>query len=130
MDLISGLAAVSQAVQLVKDIKGIDRSVDEAAFKLKLAELTVALADTKIALSDAKVTILQKDEELNELKRRLETLISGEACPICGVGTLKVVSSRPHPTFGDFGHQERTLKCSSRSCGHTEKRHHDPSGKS
>ena len=54
MDIASGLSAASAAITIAKDLREIDRSVDEATFKLKIAELTEALADTKIALSDAR----------------------------------------------------------------------------
>ena len=130
MDLISGISAATQAVQLVKELRSIDRSVDEASFKLKLAELMEALANTKIALSEARELLSEKDAEIRELKLRLDVVNSGEACPICQMGRLKVTASRAHPVFGTFGHQERTLTCTNADCGHSEKRKYDPSGKS
>ena len=130
MDLISGISAATQAVQLVKELRSIDRSVDEASFKLKLADLMVAQADTKIALSEAREFLSEKDAEIRELKLRLDVVNSGEACPICQLGRLKVTASHLHPVFGTFGHQERTLTCTNADCGHSEKRKYDPSGKS
>jgi len=128
MDLISGLTAASQAIQIVKDLRSIDRSVDEATFKLRLSELTVALADTKIALSEARVSLAEKEAELVELRKRLSIATSGENCPVCQIGSLKVTAVRPHPTLGEVGVQERDLECSNDACRHRERRPYDPLG--
>ena len=87
-----------------------------------MAELYSNLADIKMALSDAKLALHEKDAQIQKLKTQIEALQSGESCAICGAGKLKVTASRPHPQFGVFGHQERTLACQNPDCGHTEKR--------
>jgi DNA repair exonuclease SbcCD ATPase subunit len=128
MDLISGIAAATQAVQLVKELKAIDRSVDEATFKNMLADLTLALADTKIALSEARVALADREAENADLKRQLSAARSGETCPVCLVGTLRVTAVRDHLNLGDVGVQERDLECSNEACRHRERRAHDPMG--
>ncbi len=51
MDISAGLVALGHAVGIAKDLRDIERGVDEASFKLKLAELIEALAESMIALS-------------------------------------------------------------------------------
>ena len=128
MDIITGLNAASQALSIAKELRSIDRSVDEATFKLRLADLTEALAEAKISLSEAKLALSEKDEEIHKLRNELAVKSNGESCPVCGVGIMKTLSVSPHPTFGELGVQEKHLKCSSSSCSHEERRIHDPMG--
>jgi uncharacterized CHY-type Zn-finger protein len=72
MDIMTALATASQAIKLANDLRGIDKAMDAAEFKLKIADLTVALSDIKIALSDAKEEIGAKDAEITELKSRFK----------------------------------------------------------
>jgi len=74
-------------------------------------------------------------KEVDELKARVAILEetarkpaapAPELCPLCESGSLKVIAVRPHPQFGTFGAQLRTLKCTNEACGHTENRKHDP----
>lgn len=127
MDIATGLALLGQATGIVKDLREIDKGFDGAALKAQMADLYGTLADVKIALSDARETIHTKDQKIRELEERTATLTSGEACPLCGDGRLKVVASRAHPHFGFAGVQERTLKCD--KCGHAETRRFDPEGR-
>ncbi|WP_296766233.1 hypothetical protein [Sediminimonas sp.] len=128
MDIASGLSAASTAINIAKDLRDIDRSVDEATFKLKIAELTKALADTEIALSEARTELSEKQVEINELEAALRALTSGENCPVCGEGHLKTERVVPHPRFGKQGIQEKHLSCQNPECAHSEKRMHDPAG--
>lgn len=70
MDIAGGLTAASTAINIVKDLREIDRSVDEATFKLKIAELSSVLADTKISLSEARIEISEKDARIATLKTK------------------------------------------------------------
>lgn len=126
MDIVQGLTAANLALGLVKDLRAIDRSVDEAAFKLKIAELLEALADAKIALSEAKAALAEKDGQIIDLRKQIDTMTSGENCPICSSGRMKVVKSVRDPAFGVFGVQQRTLECDNSDCGHSETRQFDP----
>ncbi|WP_299941165.1 hypothetical protein [uncultured Nitratireductor sp.] len=67
MDIISGLAAASQALDVAKKLRQFEKSFDEAEFKLQIAELYTALSEVKIALADAKETIAEKDAEIRRL---------------------------------------------------------------
>lgn len=126
MDISTGLTLLGQATGIVKDLREIDKGFDLAALKSQMADLYGTLADVKIALSDARETIHEKDRKIKELEDKIAALTSGEACPICGTGRMKVVSSVAHPHFGFAGVQERTLKCT--DCSHSEKHLHDPTG--
>lgn len=54
-----------------------------------------------------------------ELERQLQTRPAPQACPVCGVGTFKVVKV-------NVGNHKRTLKCDNAACGHVERRARDP----
>ncbi|WP_298355849.1 hypothetical protein [uncultured Litoreibacter sp.] len=127
-EIVTGLAAANQATQLVKELRSIDSSVDEASFKLKLAELTEALADTKVALSEAKLAIADKDGKLADLNQKLRAATSGETCPVCLSAPMKTMRVVPHRRMGDLGVQEKHLECTAEECDHSEKRMHDPIG--
>lgn len=124
MDIAAALGALSQATNIVKALRSIDKSYDLATAKAQMAEVYGALADVKIALSDAREEIHSRDQRIRELEEQITALNSGEACPLCDSGRLKVVASKPHPSFAFAGVQERTVKCT--ECGHSEQRFHDP----
>jgi hypothetical protein len=52
VDIMTALATASQAIKLANDLRGIDKAMDAAEFKLKIADLTLALSDIKMALSE------------------------------------------------------------------------------
>lgn len=126
MDISSALTVLSQATGIVKGLREIDKGFDLAALKAQMADLYGTLADVKIALSDTREIIHAKDKQIKELADKIAVLTSGEACPLCNAGRMKVAASREHPDFGFAGVQERTLKCD--KCEHSEKRFHDPAG--
>ncbi|WP_243612680.1 hypothetical protein [Shimia aestuarii] len=123
MDLGSGLSAASTAIGIVRELREIDRSVDEAAYKLKLAELTEALADAKLALTDAKVKVA-------DLEMALADATSGEICPKCKVGRLQLVSTRPKLQRGlnHFGVEVWDFQCDNSDCAFESSKLHDPHG--
>lgn len=126
MDISSALVVISQAIGIAKDLREVEHDLDTATYKAKMAELYTSLADVKMALTDARTELHQKNGEISELKRVIAELKSGEPCPLCENGTLKVTASRDDPHFGIFGVQKRTLTCTNPDCSHTEHRQHDP----
>lgn len=124
MDIAAGLALLGQATGIVKNLREIDKGFDVAALKSQMAELYGTLADVKILLSDARETIHERDQKIKALEEKISVLTSGEQCPLCSEGRLKVTAVKPHHTFGDLGVQEKVLKCE--KCNHTETRMHDP----
>lgn len=72
MDLMTGLAAASQALGIAKQIRDIDVSFDKADFKLKIADITERLADVKLALLEAKSELDEKNAEIARFKTVLQ----------------------------------------------------------
>lgn len=102
MDIPGALSGVSTALTIVKQLNDIDKQVDEAGFKLRIAEATSALAEAKLGLIDAQEELRLKGREINDLKGllkyRVENLVdyrgyryaSSESqpigapfCPVC-----------------------------------------------
>ncbi|MCZ7488212.1 hypothetical protein [Rhizobium rhizogenes] len=81
MDIVAGIAAASQALDLVKKLREIDTDMKAAEVKLQMTDLYVKLADVRIALSDAQSEIKTKDAEIARLKEinegKLNTFMHG-----------------------------------------------------
>jgi hypothetical protein len=71
MDIPAAFSAIGQAITVAKSLRDIDRSMDAATYKLKIAELSGGLADVKIALSDAALSLQDKDTVAGR-NRRIE----------------------------------------------------------
>jgi hypothetical protein len=69
VDIMTALATATQAIKLAQDLRGIDKAIDAAEFKLKIADLTGALSDIKLALTDAKEELASKQAEIDALKK-------------------------------------------------------------
>lgn len=69
----------------------------------------------RVAELEAKVATL-------EAKLGGPTVPAGLRCPICGE-TMRVVSERPHPTFGVMGHKVHDTECPN---GHKSSRDYTP----
>ena len=78
MDIVTGIAAVAQAISIAKDLREMDKEIDRAEFKLKIADLTSALADAKIALVDAQDSLGDRARH-HFLKQVSEEVALGEA---------------------------------------------------
>jgi len=65
MDIMTGISAVAQALNIVKSLREVEKGFDAAEFKLKIAELNSTLADAKLA--DAKTEIDSKQAEIAAL---------------------------------------------------------------
>jgi hypothetical protein len=117
MDVIGGLTSAKLALDLAKDLREIDRSVDEAAYKLKLADLTSALADTQLALADAKIRI-------SDLEAELADRAKGMLCPICRSGRLQVDRTEPSMA-GDI--EFHYSSCDNPKCDYSTTRRYDQS---
>ncbi len=130
MELMQGLSAVSMALGLVKDLREIDRSVDEAGFKLKIAEITSALADAKIALSDANLHLNEKEQIIRDIRSELDAIKNGDFCPKCRIGRMQLERTKGHSMHGlhNFGVEDWNFICSDKKCGFEQMRIHDPHG--
>ncbi len=68
IDWAIALHTASQALELVKGLRTIDKEFDKAELKLKIADLTATLADLKTTLIEAKAEATSKDETIEKLK--------------------------------------------------------------
>jgi hypothetical protein len=112
MDLLSSLTAISQALGIAKELKEIDRGINEAEFKLKVAELMSALADAKVSLADAQ-------SEVAALKEKLTELEEGPRCPVCKAGRL-LIDRVEH--WEDRSWETHFCKCDNSACSYFNKR--------
>jgi hypothetical protein len=127
MDIVTAVSTLGQAINIIKSLRDIDKGMDSAAYKAQMAELYNDLSDIKMALTDARETIHTKDQKIKELEAKIDYLTSGENCPICREGRLKITASKAHPVFQHFGVQQRTFTCQNSKCNHVENRYFDPS---
>lgn len=67
MDIMTGLAAIKQTLDITRDLWNVDTRISDAEFKLRLADLVERLLEAREALHDAK-------EREKELAERIEAL--------------------------------------------------------
>ena len=60
------------SMDIAKLISDSTSSLSESETKLKLAELISSLADLKMELADIKVDLIEKDDEIRNLKKKLQ----------------------------------------------------------
>jgi hypothetical protein len=68
-DILTGLAAVGQALDIARALRSFEKQINDSEFKMKIADLHGARADAKMALAEAKTMLADKDEEIVSLKR-------------------------------------------------------------
>lgn len=93
VDIITTLATASQAIKLAQDLRGIDKAMDAAEYKLKIADLTSALSDIKLALTETKDELASKDAEIAALKKQFKRL--AETIEISGFKYDKKEDGKP-----------------------------------
>lgn len=124
MDFAVALASASQALNIVKQLREIEKGVSEGELKAAMADLYGKVAELRMALTDAREEIHEKDRQIKALQNQIAAHTSGDACQICGEGRMKVIASTKDPVFGVMGVLLRTLKCD--KCGHSEQHQHKP----
>jgi hypothetical protein len=72
MDPASVIASITAPIGFAKELVAVDKAVDQAEWKLKLADLTSALADAKIGVAELKGEIEAKNGEIAKLKKAFE----------------------------------------------------------
>ena len=72
VDIMTALATAGHVSNLLKELLGIDKAVNAAEFKFKIAELTEAVADLKLSLVETKDDLATKDAEIERLKKLLQ----------------------------------------------------------
>ena len=68
MDIMTGLSAISKTLEVTKELRNIDKEMDLAELKLRIADLTDGLLEAKQALIDAQERERELRAEIEELK--------------------------------------------------------------
>jgi hypothetical protein len=66
------VSTISAAIGLAKELNSIDKAMDQATWKLKVADLTSALADAKMGAIELKEALDQRDKEIARLTKAFE----------------------------------------------------------
>lgn len=66
------LSSLKTATEIARFIRESDTSLERAETKLKLAELVSALADAKLQAAEVQQIILERDENIRELKAAVQ----------------------------------------------------------
>ncbi len=70
--LVTGtLTALKAAFDVVKTLKDADKAFVEANYKVQLSEVFVTLADARGGIAELKTALLERDQEIGDLKERL-----------------------------------------------------------
>lgn len=129
MTILEGLAAANAAVNILKDLKDIDRNVDEAAYKLRIADTISALAEAKIALSDANMELNDNKVEILRLKVELQNPTEGDVCPKCREGRMNLLGTTMNRSgLANLGVEDWRYQCSQSDCDFEQRQIHDPHG--
>ena len=113
IDIPTIMATVSNATGIVKELRLIDKGIDEAEYKLKIASLTESIADMKLAIIDLREEVSEKDQKIEKLKQFYEEKqqlvfykghyytadddgnpIGGPFCPVCILDEVKIMTTR------------------------------------
>jgi hypothetical protein len=68
VDPASVLASITGAINLVRELRNADKAIDEAQWKLKVADLVGDLADAKTGVVELRDEIEARDNEIARLK--------------------------------------------------------------
>lgn len=71
MDILAGLAAAKQAVDIARTIRDLDNALDQVALKSQIIDLMDKLNDVRSALQDAQDTLRERTAAIEQLKNDL-----------------------------------------------------------
>jgi hypothetical protein len=94
------LSTASQAINLLNELRSIDKEISQADLKLKIADLKGALADLKSTLADARTEASEKDAEIARLKR-LQRRLADETVELYGYRYRKRTDGKPPGAAGN-----------------------------
>jgi multidrug efflux pump subunit AcrA (membrane-fusion protein) len=69
----TALGSIKTATDIAKLIKDSGTSLEQAEVKLQIAELISSLADIKMELADVQTILVEKDQNILELEKQLNT---------------------------------------------------------
>lgn len=111
MDIATGLTAATEAINIAKSLRNLEKSFDAVAHKARIVELMDALVDAKTALTEAKAIIDERDRQIASLRAAFDeraALVIGDGdykfktdesgnkvgypvCPKCEAASGKIV---------------------------------------
>jgi len=114
------METISTAIALTARLSELADNIEDQEFKHLLAKLSLELADLSLGLAQAELRIANLIVENAKMRDEYpkQSNSEGELCPKCRQMTFELISSKPHPAFGDLGYRERRYKCS--DCGFAE----------
>ena len=74
----AALTSIKIATEIAKALKNSGVTLEKAEQKLQLAELICALADVKVEVAGMQNLVLEKDEQITKLKKKLNKEINVE----------------------------------------------------
>lgn len=74
--IAAGVTALEGAVGIVKHLGSVGKTFTEAEHKVQMAELLFGLASVQTSIAEANTELLKKDEEIRNLKAKLEVVDS------------------------------------------------------
>ena len=72
MDIIAGIAAATEGLKVVNELRKIDKELDKAELKLRLVDLADKLLDAKHALQDAQERDFSQRTNIQNLEKALQ----------------------------------------------------------
>jgi hypothetical protein len=72
IDFAVALTSLTKGLEALRAIQEIDKNLDAATYKAKIADLMNAVAEAKIALIDAREEIASRNKEIDRLKEGLQ----------------------------------------------------------
>jgi len=107
------ISSASTAKSLAARLRKLDNSVGNTELKNLIADLSLKLVEAELEISE----LLSENAKMKEKLQMLHNA-KGALCPKCKKRTFELLSSKPHPLFGEIGYKEHEYKCS--ECGFTE----------
>lgn len=76
--MVDLVANISVALEIVNKLRGLNKKVSEADFKMLLVDLTSELGDAKLHAANLKIDLAEAREKFEELKREMAHSKSAE----------------------------------------------------
>jgi hypothetical protein len=73
VDLVTSL---STAIEIAKQLRALNKKVDETQFKMLLADLTSELGDAKLEAANLKIALAESKDEIETLRQKFSQALS------------------------------------------------------
>lgn len=68
--MVDLVTSISSAIEIVKQLRELNKKIDEAQFKMLLADLTSELGDAKLEAANLKIELAESKEIIEDWKRK------------------------------------------------------------